>query len=106
MGKKTALATIKRFCLAIEKRGIKLKQVILYGSFATGRHTEGSDIDLIVISDDFFGKGYWERIDILAAVIYEIFAPVEALAYTSREWKTTDSLIKTFAKKGQVVYSA
>jgi hypothetical protein len=37
---------------------------------------------VVVISSDFIGKGYWERIDILTEVIYEIFAPVEAVAMT------------------------
>jgi len=83
MGKKSALDIIARFRQGIEARGIRLQKVILYGSYATGTNREESDIDVVVISDDFIGKGYWERIDILTEVIYEIFAPVEAVF----EWR-------------------
>mgnify|MGYP001607528610 CR=1 FL=1 len=69
----------------------------------TGR---GSDIDVVIISDDFAGKGYWERIDILADAIYEIFAPIEAVAMTPEEWERGDSLIAAFARKGEVLYAA
>jgi hypothetical protein len=31
------------------------------------------------------GKIYWERIDILAGVIYEIFTPIQATTVTAKE---------------------
>ena len=67
---------------------------------------EASDIDVVVISSDFDGKDYWERIDILTDVIYEIFAPVEAVAMTQDEWERGDSFIVDYARHGEVIYSA
>lgn len=90
----------------IEARGIRLKKIILYGSFVTNTNREGSDIDLVVISEDFTGKSYWERIDILADAIYEIFAPIEAVAMTPEEWESEDSFITDFARNGEVFYAA
>lgn len=105
MDKKSALDIIARFRQVIEARGIRLQKVILYGSYATGTNREESDIDVVVISSDFIGKGYWERIDILAEVIYEIFAPVEAVAMTPDEWERGDSFVVDYARDGEVVYS-
>ena len=106
MDKSAVVAIVARLRRGIEARGIRPQKVILYGSFADGTHREGSDIDVVVISDDFAGKGYWERIDILADAIYEIFAPIEAVAMTPEEWERGDSLIAAFARKGEVLYPA
>jgi predicted nucleotidyltransferase len=106
MDKKTALEVVARFRQAIEVRGIKPQKLILYGSYASGTNLEGSDIDVVIISDDFTGKSYWERIDILADAIYEIFAPVEAVAMTRDEWERGDSCIAGFACNGEVLYAA
>ena len=36
----------------IERYGEKIKDVILYGSYARGQFTENSDIDILVLVDD------------------------------------------------------
>jgi predicted nucleotidyltransferase len=104
--KSAVVAIVARLRQAIEARGIRPQRVILYGSYADGTHREGSDIDVVIISDDFTGKSYWERVDILADVIYEVFAPIEAVAMTPEEWEHGDSLIAAFARKGEVLYAA
>ena len=82
MDKAAVIKIVDKFYQKIKARGIRPLKLILYGSYANDTNWEGSDIDIVVISDDFIGKDYWERIDILADVIYEIFAPIEAVAMT------------------------
>ena len=106
MDKKTVLEIINRFHQEIEARGIKPQRLILYGSYAKGNNKEGSDIDIIVVSDDFVDKSYWERIDILSDAIYEIFAPIEALAFTQDEWNQGDSFVVDFARDGEILFAA
>ena len=106
MDKSAVVDIVARLRRGIEARGIRPLKVVLYGSYADGTYREGSDIDVVIISDDFAGKGYWERVDILADVIYEIFAPIEAVAMTPEEWERGDSLIAAFARKGEVLYAA
>ena len=65
-----------------------------------------SDIDVVVISSDFSGKGYWERVDLLSDVIYEIFAPLDAVALTPDEWDRGESFVVDFARNGEVLYAA
>lgn len=106
MDKNTVIEIVDKFHKAIRARGISPSKIILYGSYAFGIHQEGSDIDLIVISEDFIGKDYWERIDILSDAIYEIFAPIEAIAMTQEEWDQGESFVIDFAQNGEVLFAA
>ncbi len=106
MDKKTAIDIVNRFQKGIEARGIRPLKIILYGSFADNTNREGSDIDIVVISDDFIDKSYWERIDILADVIYEIFEPIEAIALTADEWAQDDLFVIDFARNGEILFAA
>jgi len=102
--KEAVLKITRDFAKALESKGIKPQKIILFGSYSTGTQHEGSDIDLVVISDDFAGKDYWERIDILSTAIYTVFAPIEATAMTPQEWESGESRIVDFARNGEVVY--
>ncbi|MGA7105197.1 MAG: hypothetical protein WBX49_07615 [Candidatus Deferrimicrobiaceae bacterium] len=61
---------------------------------------------MVVISSDFSGKGYWERVEVLCEVIYEIFAPLDAVALTPDEWERGESFVVDFARNGEVLYAA
>jgi predicted nucleotidyltransferase len=102
--KEAVLRIISDFAKALEAENIKLQKIILFGSYSTGTQREDSDIDLVVISEDFASKGYWERIDILSAAIATVFQPIEAVAMTLEEWQSGDSRIVDYARNGEVVY--
>ena len=103
MGQETVLTTVKKFKNALESINIQVDQLILFGSQAEGTAREDSDIDLVVISSSFTNKSYWERINILSDAIYQVFAPIEASAFTPDEWKSKKSLISDYAKNGVLV---
>lgn len=106
MDKRTVIEIINRFHQEIAARGIKPLKVILYGSYADDTNRKGNDIDIVIISEDFIGMSYWERIDIMADVIYEIFAPIEAVALTPEEWERGDSFVTDFARNGEILFAS
>ena len=106
MDKAAVIKIVDKFYQKIKARGIRPLKLILYGSYANDTNWEGSEIDIVVISDDFIGKDYWERIDILADVIYEIFAPIEAVAMTQEEWDKGELFVTDFARDGEVLFAA
>ena len=97
---------VDQFNQGIRARGIKPQKSILYGSYASGINAEGSNIDIIVVSDDFIGKDYCERIDILSDTIHEFFAPIEAVAMTQEEWDRGNLFVTDFARNGEVLLAA
>lgn len=105
MDKKAALKALFLFRNALEKRNINVNKLILFGSYATDTFHEGSDIDVVVISRDFEGKDFWERIKIMSKAIYEVFEPIEAIAFTPQEWDAGDSIIYEYAKNGEIILS-
>lgn len=106
MDKGAVLSIIARFRKSMESQGIRISKLILFGSYAKGNFHEGSDIDIVVLSDDFTGKDYWQRIDLLSNAIYEVFEPIEAVAMTPEEWEKGESLIISYAKDGEILYAA
>ena len=106
MDKKSVLEIIDRFKADIENKSIKINKIILFGSYAKGNYRGDSDIDVIVISDDFAPMNYWERIDLLSEIIYDIFEPIEAHSFTRGEWERKTSFLVDYAKDGEVIYAS
>lgn len=65
--------------------GIHAEQILLYGSQATGLAWEGSDIDLIVISNDWENLNQRERLELLGIAAARILEPVQAKGFTPNE---------------------
>ena len=104
MDKAAVLEIISDFKRALEFENIKPEKIILFGSYVSGNYRPDSDIDLVVISDDFKDKDYWQRIDVLSSAIYKVFQPIEAVALTPRELQSGDSIITDYARNGEVVF--
>ncbi len=52
---------------------------------------EDSDIDLIIVSNDFQGMNLRERSEVLGITAARIMKPIEARGYTTQEIKATPS---------------
>ena len=69
----------------LEASGVKVKKIILYGSYASGKAGKDSDIDLVVVSDDFKNMDLWERLRLLGRARMRIKRPMEILGFTEEE---------------------
>ena len=75
----------------LEARGIKVKKIILYGSHASGTAREDSDLDLVVVSDDFKNMDLWERLWLLGEARMGIKKrPMEILGFTEEEYESDE----------------
>jgi predicted nucleotidyltransferase len=103
VGKNDVLEILRKFRLALEEKKVHVERLILFGSWAKGTQHEGSDIDVIVVSRDFEGKDHWNRIKLLGAAVYKVFAPIQASAVTPEEWDSRAMTICELAKDGEVL---
>lgn len=75
----------------LEALGVEVKRIFLYGSYALGRVTEDSDIDLLVVSNDFKGIDLWERLCLLGRARIGIKKPMEIIGLTEEEFEAEKS---------------
>ena len=79
---------IQRFCEELRKMGIACERVLLFGSQAKGAASEGSDIDLFVISPDWARYNQRERLEMLGVAAARLLEPIQARGLTPEEIAT------------------
>ena len=92
---------------SLKKHGIRVEEVILFGSYARGDARDNSDIDLAFISDDFEKYNAVERQRLLAAC-RNGFAPTEVVGYSRRmlrEKASSSPLAEAVLSKGQPLHT-
>lgn len=89
-------------------REYPLTHVILFGSQATGEATEGSDVDLILVSEAFEGLNPLRR----AARMYdhwEPMRPVDFLCFTPEEFERLQqgvTIVTEALERGRILRAA
>lgn len=110
MAKSNVIKIIKFLEKSLTDGGLNISKIILFGSYAAKRATEESDIDIVIVSEDFRDKDIFERIRLLKdaeiATIRKFMVPLDIVTMTPEEFGSKMSLIADFAKKGEVVYAA
>ncbi|MFQ6003206.1 MAG: nucleotidyltransferase domain-containing protein [Candidatus Zixiibacteriota bacterium] len=90
------------------KREYKPEKIILFGSYAWGKPTKDSDIDLFIIKDTS-ARGIDRAVEIRRILDEEnaIF-PLDVLVYTPNEMKRRleigDDFVKDIIDKGKILY--
>jgi predicted nucleotidyltransferase len=104
MDKKQAIRIIRKFVKAMEKEGIEIDRIILYGSCARGRMRADSDIDVAVISRNF-GKDRVEEGMKLFKIAGEIDSRLEPVPISVQAFEkdTWIPLIYEIREKGEVL---
>ena len=89
---KKIVETLKEFKIALGTIGIRVERVILFGSYATGNSREGSDIDVVIISENFNGMNLLERLEAIGLALAKgrIMEPIEAVGYTMKEFNSKE----------------
>jgi len=75
---------LKKFVQKLKKR-FDIEKIILFGSRARGEALNDSDYDFIIVSRDFKGIFFTERVGMLYD-LWELGTPLEALCYTPQEF--------------------
>jgi predicted nucleotidyltransferase len=89
--------------------GLEISKIILFGSQANGRATDESDVDVLIISNDFQGKDIFERAAMTreaeVMTLRRFMIAFDIITLTLEEFGNRNSLVSEYAKNGEVIYS-
>jgi len=71
MARREVIKKLKNFYRSLEKEGVRVAKMVLYGSYATGKVHKYSDIDVAAVSKDF-GKDRIEEGVMLSTIAYTV----------------------------------
>jgi len=94
---------IKRYRKALERAGVPIEKIILFGSYAKGKAKPYSDIDLCVVSKTF-GKDDYDEMVFLKTLTSDIDSMLEPHPYHPKDLENPyDPLAYEIKKHGKVV---
>ena len=98
---------IRSFCKAVAKQ-FRPRRIILFGSYAYGKPTENSDVDLLVIMGRTRYRG--ERMSLRIRNAMPASFPMDLLVRTpaeiSKRLRWGDSFTHEVIKKGEIMYDS
>jgi predicted nucleotidyltransferase len=94
---------LRRYARALAKHGVTVPFVVVFGSQATGRTHEWSDIDLLVVSPLFDRPRRLKDTLLLWEVAADIDSRIEPIACGERQWTDDDSsaIIEIARREGE-----
>lgn len=95
---------IARYIGELDKLGIEVSQVILYGSYAKGTQREYSDIDVAVISPAFTKLDIFERQEILSRAHHKFHVPLEPIGLTPKQLIEKQGLAHVIVESGITIF--
>jgi uncharacterized protein len=90
---------IEKYIQALSENEIPIKQAILFGSYAQGRHTEWSDIDIALVSDIFAGNRFIDRGKI-RKITLSVSSDLEVLPYRPQDFTAEDPFVREILETG------
>ncbi|MDR0792390.1 MAG: nucleotidyltransferase domain-containing protein [Chitinophagaceae bacterium] len=94
------IETVKNYAKEINEKGVHLRKVILFGSFAKGTQHEWSDIDVALVADNFSGVGFLDRQFFSGIGIKEAYIGIEPVTYPTDYFQESDPFIEEIKKTG------
>ena len=74
--KKSQTEKINKFVELLKQQGVNISKIILFGSYAKGRATPDSDIDVVVVSNQF-GQDAAEEMMLLRKIALKVDSHIE-----------------------------
>lgn len=100
-GREYIINNIKKFAEKVNKE-FKIERIIFFGSRTRNRYSKDSDIDLIIVSNNFVGLDFFERVSKMYNY-WDLDYAVDFLCYTQKEFdnlKKKISIIGNAIKEG------
>ena len=100
---KVDIKKIRRFIQLLERRGVRVLRVILFGSYAQGKADRDSDIDLAIISNRF-GKNKMQEMMLLRRIALQVDSHIEPMPFSPEDLEDHYStFIQEIKRYGKVI---
>jgi len=98
INRKRSINLIHDYVRHCKERNIQIKKVILFGSYANGKADEFSDIDIVLVSDQFTDNSYfnWKML----VPVNVKFVDIEPHPFSSSYFRKGDPFIDEIKKTG------
>jgi len=110
MAKSKVKEAVKFFQKCLDETGLHVSRLIIFGSQAKGNAHGDSDIDLLIVADDFRAKNIFQRAqltkDAEIKTNKKFLIPLDIITLTPEEFESETSLAATYAKSGKVLQTA
>ena len=83
----------------LRENGIKVKKLVLFGSYARGNERPWSDVDFVVVSPSFGKKNSFDELVEVNIIATKVSPMIEAHPATPKEFENGDSPWLAEAKK-------
>jgi acid stress-induced BolA-like protein IbaG/YrbA len=107
MDQSTAIEAVRFFGERLSQQAVRISQLILFGSHARGAANDESDVDVLVVSEDFRDKNIFERARLIGgperAAIRRFQVPLDIILMTPEEFNNGASLLAQAARTGMVL---
>jgi len=108
MVKSRVISAIKFLQQCLKETGLEVSKIILFGSQSREEATEESDIDILIISEDFRNKDIFERAkltkDAEITTTKKFMMPFDIITLTPDEFENETSPIAEYAKKRKMMH--
>ncbi len=101
LNKSTAIEHVKKFIKEIEKNGIELSRVILFGSSVRDEMHEYSDIDLLLVSDKF-SDNVFENIRLYSKINIK-YPDIDTHPFSTNYFDKSDPFIDEVKATGLII---
>ena len=95
-----AIKTVNNYANEVNKTGVNLRKVILFGSFAKGTQHEWSDIDVALVADDFTGVGILDTPRFSRINLQTPYIRIEPITYPTDYFVESDPFIEEIKNTG------
>lgn len=98
MDKKQAKKNIGVFANRVKTR-FRPKKVLLFGSYAVGRPSAYSDVDIVVVSEQFIRTPHEKRLDLLYDLTKDLTPDFHVFGLTPKEFDQLSPLTSIYEAK-------
>ena len=110
MAQKKVRTIIEFFAQRLLEQSVNVSKIILSGSHAAGTAGVESDIDIVIVSEDFRRKNIFKRVELIKdaeiQTIKKFLVPLDVIVMTPEEYENGTSIVAEYAHKGEVLFAA